>query len=422
MNASFDILEHASVLIDGTKIAKISKSKIADDADQTYDFHGDVLMPGFVNAHAHSAMTLFRSGADDTPLDVWLHTQVFPLENGLDEECVYNGAYLAFAEYVRGGVTTIGDMYFYPDTMLAAVQKCGIGCASVSGTTDLEGKTGAELEELESRFLRLNGKAENFKYVLGVHSEYTTTDQLIDGVVKLSYRYKAPLYTHMSETLKEVGECTVRNNGLTPTMYLHKCGFFDNGATVAHGVHIDKEDIDILSSSNVSVVTNPCSNLKLASGIAPVATMLARGVNVAIGTDGAASNNALSVFREMYLASTLAKCSMSDASVVTAEQALKMATVCGAKSLFYDDRGCIEEGKRADLIRVSLEHPHFHPCNNIAKNLVYSAEDGDVTMTIAGGKVLYENGKYFIGESIDDIYKNAEKSARYLFKRAGIRP
>lgn len=418
MNAAFDILKNACVTVDDGKIEGVyTQDAVNFKADKTYDFAGDILMPGFVNAHAHSAMTLMRSAADDMNLQDWLQKRIFPLEKGLNYDCVYYGSYLAFLEYLRGGITTFSDMYYFPDAVFEAVKKCGINCVSVSGATDFGGEDKETLETLESNYLKYNGKIANYSYMLGMHSEYTTTDRLVDGIVKLSYRYRAPLYTHAAETLTEVGECTERNGGLTPILYLHKMGFFDNGASLAHCVHVDKDDIAVLAQSNVSVVTNPASNLKLASGIAPLYAMTKRGVNIAIGTDGAASNNALNMFREMYLASTLCKCSMGDPAALPAEDVLNMATSCGAKALFLKNKGTIETGKDADLVRISIDAPHFHPVNHLSKHLVYSAQASDVRMTMVAGKVLYEDGVYHIGEQPEHIYRECEKRIEYLTKR-----
>ena len=285
-------------------------------AEREKDCRGNLLVPGFCNAHAHSAMTLFRGIADDLPLREWLFDRIFPLEDCLTEEDVYWGTMLAAAEYVRGGTTAVADMYFFHDTAAKALRKSGMAVALCCGTNDIGGGDVKEhLKTMESRYHAYEGK-ERLKYILGLHAEYTCSDALLEGTADLAATLGAPTYIHCSETLKEVGECSVRR-GMTPVEYLHKIGFFDCGGIIAHGTYLEKTDIELLKEKNVTVASNPSSNLKLASGVAPVYTMLKNGLRVALGTDGAASNNALSMFREMYLMSCLQKERMKDLGLST---------------------------------------------------------------------------------------------------------
>lgn len=413
------IIKNSAVIINGSVIEDVmSNQKSGENFDRIIDFNNDLLMPAFINAHAHSAMTLFRSIADDVPLDKWLFDYIFPLEKKLTAEDVYNGTMLAILEYVRGGVATVGDMYLYSEnSVLKAASLSGINIVSIGGASDITGQAEKEIEIQEEYYQKLNNKFENIGYIIGCHAEYTCSEKLINMLVDLSYKYKAPIYTHASETLKEVGDCAVRHNNLSPILYLNKCGFFDNGATLAHCVHADKDDIKVLHNKGVNVVHNPSSNLKLASGIAPVYTIQKNGVCVALGTDGAASNNSLDMFKEMYLASVLQKAQMSDACAVTSHTAIKMATINGAKALNLKNRGIIKKGYKADLIRVDINGAHMQPNNNLLNNLVYAAKSSDVLMTMANGKILYENGNYYIGEKFDRIIANAKKSIKELKER-----
>ncbi len=385
-------------------------------ADREKDCGGNLLIPGFCNAHAHSAMTLFRGVADDLPLQEWLFDRIFPLEDHLTEEDVYWGTMLAAAEYVRGGVTAAADMYFFPAVAAEVLRRSGIAVALCSGDNDVGGGDVKEsLAYMQSRYNTYKGKR-RLKYIIGLHAEYTCSDALLEGVADLAATLGAPTYIHCAETLKEVGECSVRRS-LTPVEYLHKIGFFDEGGIIAHGTYLDKNDIALLADKNITVASNPSSNLKLASGVAPICSLLKNGVAVALGTDGAASNNALSMFREMYLMSCLQKERMKDAAAVPAEEALRAATETGYKALGFDG-GEIAVGRDADLALIDLNAPCMQPLSDIGKSLVYSADTSAVLMTVAGGHIAYENGRFDIGETPEDIYKNAAKCVKRLLKEA----
>ena len=219
-----------------------------------------------------------------------------------------------------------------------------------------------------------------------------------------------PLSVHLSETLKEVGDCTQAKKGLTPPAYLESLGYLDRECLCYHCVHMDKDDLQILADYGASVATCPSSNIKLASGIAPVFAMQNKGLNIAIGTDGPASNNCLDMFKEMFLVATLSKVSLYDSSVVKASEVLQMATINGANALGVNS-GEIKVGKNADIILVNTHSPHMQPENNLVSNLVYSARGSDVYLTMIGGKIKYYNGEYFIGEDIENIYKKANEIA-----------
>ncbi len=405
------------VAIENGKITYVGKSydkKI--EFDRVIEANGNLLTSGFCNAHAHSAMTLFRGVADDLPLKEWLFDKIFPMEDHLNEEDIYWGTKLAILEYAKSGITAVADMYFYDDAIKKAFENTGLALALCSGKNDIGGGTDNALDYIEKAYLKYKDK-NRLKYIIGLHAEYTCSDRLMLGVADLVAKYEAPTYIHLSETLNEVGECQVKR-GLTPPEYLHKIGFFDYGGIIAHGTYLDKNDIDLLKEKNVYCASNPSSNLKLASGVAPVYTMLNRGMKVCIGTDGAASNNSLSAFKEMYLLSALQKERMKDAACVSAEETINSATSVGYEALGFNG-GSIAVNKDADLVLIDLQSPNMRPLNNIKKHLVYSADTSNVLMTIAGGNIVYEKGNFFIGEDVDAIYVNAEKSIKRLIKQLG---
>lgn len=411
-------IQHGEVCVENGKIVYVGKQndKMFFPADYEKDCGGNLLVAGFCNAHAHSAMTLFRGVADDLPLQEWLFDRVFPLEEHLTEEDVYWGSMLAAAEYVRGGTTAVADMYFFHATAAEALRKSGLAVALCCGTNDIGGGNAAEsLEYMESRYNTYKGK-DRLKYMLGLHAEYTCSDALLEGVADLAARLCAPTYIHCAETLKEVGECSVRRS-LSPVEYLHKIGFFDEGGIIAHGTYLEKTDIALLRDKNITVASNPSSNLKLASGVAPIYSLLKNDVRVALGTDGAASNNALSMFREMYLMSCLQKERMKDAACVPAESALFAATKAGYDALGFNG-GEIAVGMDADMALIDINAPCMRPLSDLKKSLVYSADASAVLMTMAGGHIAYENGNYHIGEKIEDVYRNAEKCIKRLLKAA----
>lgn len=383
--------------------------------DVEIDGEGNLLMPGFKNAHTHSAMTFLRSHADDMKLDEWLNTRVFPAEACLTGEDVYWLTKLAILEYLTSGMTAMFDMYMYREDGARAARDTGFRNVFCESINDF----GGTIEEVEADYLRYNAdKSPLISYQLGFHAEYTTSKELMEGIAGLSEKYKAPVYVHCSETKHEVEDCKART-GMTPVAYMDALGLFAHGGGLFHGVHMEEEDFDIVKKRGLYIVTNPASNLKLASGIAPVKRYLDMEIPVAIGTDGPASNNCLDMFREMFLATGLQKVVCDDPEVVPALDVLKMATVNGAHAMGLADCDTVSEGKKADLILIDLQQPNMRPLNNIEKNLVYSGSKQNVKMTMVGGKVLYREGEFFLDCSKEEIYKKAENSAERILRQNG---
>lgn len=396
------------VWIDGGVICYVGPKKAEMPRfDRQIDLKGDLLIPGFKNAHTHSAMTFLRSMADDMPLDRWLSEQVYPREAKLSPDMLYVTTKLAIMEYLSSGITSSFDMYFHNDAYVRANIDSGFRTVICGAMNNFD----KDYTELEREYLRFNDTHELISYRLGFHAEYTTCLERMEYVASLAQKYKAPVFVHSSETKAEVAGC-IERHGATPTVLFDRLGIYDYGGGGFHCVHMSEEDIGIFKRRKLWAVLNPASNLKLASGIAPVTRFLSEGISLAIGTDGAASNNALDFFREMYLVTALAKYRESDASVCDANRVLEMACVGGAKAMGLDDCDCIAPGKKADLVVISLNRPNMHPLNNISKNIVYAGSKENVRLTMVNGRILYENGEFFIGEDAEKLYAEADKISK----------
>jgi len=394
-----DIFDGEIWISDGVVMyAGITKPSVNIVWDKEVDCERNLLMPGFKNAHTHSGMTAFRSLADDLNLQDWLNTMIFPREAVMTGEDIYWLTKLAILEYYTTGVTMIADMYLTPETILDACAEMGIRCEIVSGLN----KFGPTLQVLEDRYNNLNGKNDLVGFKMGVHAEYTCDKELLEEVSKLIHKYQAPLYVHMSETKTEHEECKQRY-GMTPMAFFESLGLWDFGGSIYHGVWIEPEDMDIMKKHNISIISNPGSNSKLASGIAPISQYLERGIMIGLGTDGPSSNNCLDMFREMFLETALAKLREMDPKAVDAMEVLKMACVNGAITLGHEECSNISEGHKADIIMIDLKQPNMQPILNIPKNIVYSGSKSNVKMTMIDGKILYYAGE-FIGVDVDEIY------------------
>ncbi len=378
--------------------------------DREMDCKGNLLMPGFKNAHTHSAMTLMRSKADDLPLQDWLSTQIFPVEAKMTAEDIYHLSKIAIMEYLTSGITSVFEMYLTPFSVADSFRDCGMRCVQTSCVNNFS----QSVELLEEYYNKINGRDEYNSFILGIHAEYTCSKELLQKCSELVHKYKAPFWAHMQETKKETDEC-VERYGMTPTEFFDSLGLFDYGGGGYHYVWPTDNDMEIIKKRGLYVVTNPGSNTKLASGIAPIAKYLEKGIPVAIGTDGPASNNCLDMFREMFLTTGLAKLKDMDASSVDAMEVLKMATVNGAHAMGLNDCDYLAEGKLADIILLDLLQPNMQPINNIQKNIVYSGSKSNVIMTMVGGIIRYENGKFNIGEEPSEIYRKAEEISKRIY-------
>lgn len=398
-------ISEAEVWTDGAVICRVGETpETLPQFEREIDLRGDLLIPGFKNAHTHSGMTFLRSLADDMPLDKWLSEQVWPHEARLSPDGLYVMTRLAVMEYLTSGITSCFDMYFHNDAFVRACIDSGFRAVLCGDMNNFD----RDYTELEDKFLSYNKTHELISYRLGFHAEYTTSLERMEFVASLVQKYREPMFTHSSETRAEVDGC-IERHGVTPTVLFDRLGMYDYGGGGFHCVHMSDEDIGIFKKRGLWAVLNPASNLKLASGIAPVKRFLDEGIGLALGTDGAGSNNALDMFREMYLTSVLPKYRENDASAVDARSVLRMACVGGARAMGLCDCDGIAAGKKADLAVIDLHRPNMRPINNIPKNIVYSGSKENVRLTMVNGRVLYENGEFFIGEEPEKIYAEAEK-------------
>ena len=377
--------------------------------EREIDLGGDLMLPGFKNAHTHTAMTFLRSFADDMPLNDWLYRQILPGEAKLTPEMLYVFTKLGILEYLSSGITASFDMYFHNEAYAQANIDCGFRTVICAALNNFD----RDVENIEREYLRFNSLHELVSYRLGIHAEYTTSMERMEYLVGLAHKYKAPCFTHLCETKAEVEGCLERY-GMTPPQLLDSIGFFDYGGGGFHCCWMSDEDVALFAEKKLWAVTNPCSNLKLASGICPVDRLLDAGVPMAIGTDGAASNNALDFFREMYLASVLQKVTAYDAAAGGADRVLEMACVGGARAMGLDDCDDLAPGKRADLVVIDLQRPNMQPEHNLPKNLVYAGSKENVRLTMVNGRILYERGEFFVGEEPARLYRAANEMIKVL--------
>ena len=387
------IVPAADVVVEGKYFAGVfGPGEAQGEFDRVIDGEGKLLVPGFVNAHTHLAMTLFRGFAEDLPLRDWLEKKIWPAERKLTGEIVYWFSLLGLAEMIRTGTTAFADMYFFMEEVGRAVEEAGLRAllsyGIIAPTSD---RIEPELRKAEAFAREWNGAADGrIRCALSPHAPYTCGPEVWREAVALAKELKLPLHTHLAETKHEVDGHRERH-GKSPVQWLEELGVFAVPVLAAHCVWVDEKDIDILAAHNVSVAHCPSSNLKLASGIAPAWAMIRGGVNLAIGTDGAASNNTLDMVREMRLAALLAKARAEDPRAMPAPEALSSATRRGAQALGWGkDLGAIAEGYVADCVLFDVGAVHFVPGHDPLADLVYTACGADVEMVMVGGEILME--------------------------------
>ena len=405
MDDQMHVLPGAFVGIRNGRIAYIGRKMPAEPVREAIDGTGMVLMPGMVNCHTHLPMTGLRSWCDDKALQPWLES-CWAVEDKLDDRAVRCMTQLGLMESIRFGTTSVSEMYDHMDAIAGAVAESGIKANISRSPTMFIGDefdrhtfpACLELRDMVEKWHEYDDG--RIRIDAGVHGEYTSTYQLWEAMADYAADENLGMQVHLSETQAE-HEQSLERNGLTPAQVLDCHRIWDVRATAAHCVWIDEEDMGMLSRRHVSVVHCPISNLKLASGIAPVCKMMAEGINVALGTDSAASNNNLDLFEEMKLAALLAKVQTGDPAALKAEDALKMATRNGALAQGRDDEcGQIAIGMDADLILLDFTQPHLIPCHNVLSQLVYAASGHDVALTMVRGKILYRDGQF---TTIDEL-------------------
>jgi len=412
------LADHAVAVKDGRIVAILpaAEAMARFDARDVVRLDRHVLMPGLVNLHCHAAMTLMRGIADDVPLMTWLQQHVWPVEaKHVSDEFVHDGSVLAIAEMIRAGVTCVNDMYFFPEATARAALRMGmraaLGVIAIEFPSAYAPDAAGYLQKgLATRDAFRGEKLITF--TLAPHAPYTVGDEMLKRMAVLAEEIDVPIHCHLHETRDEIAQGLAKD-GVRPFERLRRLGVVGPRLIAVHSVHVDDGELDIMAREGVTVAHCPSSNLKLASGVAPVAAMRKRGIRVGVGTDGAASNNRLDMFTEMRTAALIAKAASGDASVIPAAEALEMATIEPARALGLEDRiGSIAPGKSADLVAVELSSPETLPCYDPVSHLVYAAGREHVTHSWVDGRLRLNERKL---TDIDE--RDLEDKARWWQKR-----
>jgi len=402
--------EKKDIFIEGNKIKKIGKN-LDFKADEKIDGKGErAVLPGLINCHTHSAMILFRGYGDDLPLKEWLEKKIWPLETKLTEEDIYWGTKLACLEMIKTGTTTFNDMYWHSETAIEAVKEMGL--RAKIGLIMIDFSPMGSKENVKKLFKKL--EAENLEAIslsVAPHSIYTVSKENLIWAKNFAKKNKILIHMHLSETEKEVKDC-LKKYKVRPVEFLEKVGFFGVNCVFAHSIWLNDKEIEILAKHTSNVVYNPCSNMKLASGIFPYKKLKEAKVNITLGTDGAASNNSLDLIREMKFASLLQKGIEMDPTVAPANEIFEIATKNGAKALRIN-AGEIKKGKLADLILIDLNQVYFKPGHNLISDIVYSTTGNCVSDLICNGKILMRERQI---EGEEKIKKEATKRSKNLIK------
>lgn len=383
------VVTSGDIAVDGALIHQVGDISAEWHADKVIDCTNKLAIPGFVNTHTHAAMTLFRSYADDMVLMDWLQNKIWPAEGNLEAEDVYWGTLLAIAEMIKSGTTTFSDMYFHMPQVAKAVAESGIRAVLARGMAGVAPNGEQALLESADFFHQYHNTADGrITVMLGPHAPYTCPPGYLKRVVALAQRLGAEIHIHLSETIGEVDDCK-KKYGKSPIALMKELGVLECGVLAAHCVHISDTDISLMKEANVRVAHNPGSNMKLASGIAPIPAMLTAGICVSLGTDGAASNNNLDMLEELRLAAMLHKVHALDPLLIPAKTAIDLATINGAQALGLDKvTGTIAPGFKADITLFNMHAPHWYPRHDRVSLLAYSAGAGDVHTVMVDGKIL----------------------------------
>lgn len=415
--AGLRCLENAYLGVDGDVIGYIGAEKPQAPYDAEKDMAGRLLLPGLVNCHGHTPMVLLRGVGSDLNLQEWLFGKIMPIEDKLTAEDIKTGNQLALLEMLSTGTTSYSDMYFEPQTAVENALECGIK-ANISRPVQCFNKDETYAENFRAResiqlFQDYHGAGDGrIRIDFSVHAEYTCFDHIVGPYSADCKSLGGRMHIHLSETKKEHDEC-VEKYGKTPAKWFYDLGTFDSPTAAAHCVWVTEEDMALMLEKGVSPVHNPTSNMKLGSGFAPVQRMLDLGLNVTLGTDGAASNNNLNMMEELHLAAVLHNGYHRDPTILKPAELLAMATRNGAKLQGRADTGSLEVGKKADIIALDLTKPHMVPNVDPLALTVYSAQGSDVVLTMVDGKILYENGE-FLTLDADKILYEAKAAAKRL--------
>jgi 5-methylthioadenosine/S-adenosylhomocysteine deaminase len=410
------IVTSGDIAVDGAIIHQVGEISTKWQADKVIDCTNKLAIPGFINTHTHAAMALFRSYADDMVLMDWLQNKIWPAEGNLKATDVYWGTLLAIAEMIKSGTTTFSDMYFHMPQVAKAVTESGIRAVLARGMAGVAPNGEQALLESEDFFNQYHNSAEGrITVMLGPHAPYTCPPEYLKRVAALAQRLGAEVHIHLSETIGEVDECK-KKYGKSPIALMKELGVLECGVLAAHCVHVSEADIVLMKEANVRVAHNPGSNMKLASGIAPIPAMLSAGICVSLGTDGAASNNNLDMLEELRLAAMLHKVHALDPLLIPAKTAVDMATVNGAQALGLNKvTGVIAPGFKADITLFNMHAPHWYPRHDRVSLLTYSAGAGDVNTVMVDGKILLDN-KSLTTIDEEQVMYEADKRGLSLIK------
>lgn len=405
-------ISKADLLIEDNRISEIGI--IDREADKVIDATGKVIMPGFINAHAHSAMSLFKGYSDDLELMDWLQ-KVWKIEDLMTPEDVYYASLIAIVEMIKSGTTTFADHYFFEEETAKALTKIKMRAMLARCIISDGEEADKRIVEAENLYNEWHNKEnERIKICVGAHATYTCPPETIKKSLELVTKLNVPFHIHYLETTDEINQMNERYNKGT-TEYLDELGAFEHQIILAHGVHLNENDIDRLRHIKGGIVHNPISNQKLGSGIADVKKMRDNGITVSLGTDGSGSTNTLDMFEEMKSAAYLQKVTYKSATAITAFDVLQMATINGAKTLGLENEiGSLEVGKKADIIIVDLNKSHLCPIHDIYSTLVYSANGTDVETVIVDGNIIMENRK-ILGIEEEEIISKCNEIVQRLF-------
>ncbi len=394
----FSEIKNGYLGVNGAKIDYIGKDRPVKEYAEMRDFSNKLLMPGLINTHCHAAMVMMRGLGSDLPLQEWLFDHMMPVEDRFTAETMKTASELALLEMIATGTTSFSDMYFINRSTIEPCLQAGIKaniarpiqCFDPEETYENSSRA-AEAAEL---FAEYNGAGNGLILIDdSIHAEYTCTESIARAHSEAAKGRGTRMHIHLSETRKEHEEC-IQKYGKTPAKWFADLGAFDLSAFAAHCVWVSDEDIALMAEKGVSAVHNPSSNMKLGSGFAPIEKMLKAGINVTLGTDGAASNNNLNMFEELHIASIIHKGFMLDSTAIKCSQTLRMATINGAKLQGRPDTGALKIGSCADIIAIDLDKPHLYPNSDTVGLICYSAQGSDVCMNMVNGKIIYENGEY----------------------------
>ena len=414
MNDEQSMLENSFLCIQGDTISHIDENdEKAFEAPKIIDAKGGLILPGLVNGHTHAAMSLFRGLADDLPLMEWLNNYIFPVESKMDDDFVFTGTLLACAEMIMSGTTTFCDMYLFEDQVATAAKEAGMRCLAGEVLYDFPSPNYGSIEKgfaYTESLIRKWRDDPLISIAVEPHSLFTCSPSLLKTANKLALKYGVPLIIHLAETLTEISEIKEKY-GKSPVDHLHALDLLGPHLIADHCVHLEKTEIAMMAEYGVRVIHNPESNMKLASGIAPIPELLAQGVTVGLGTDGCASNNNLDLFTEMDMAAKLQKIHTLDPTVMDAFTALRMATIEGARALGLENTtGSLEVGKKADIIVVDTNKPHLTPLYSPYSHLVYAARGNDVSHSVINGQLVMEDRRLLTLNADEIMARAREKS------------